>query len=136
MSRRATSNRNERGNTADRRIRRDWLFNNFTADFGGGDYVRCYRCGTLLTKSTMTVDRIVPGKLGGKYVRENIRPACGACNKDRGESAIDLPLDNVRDMLRSMFTETMQAAGVELHEDLDSDKVRDALISKVMKEIL
>lgn len=41
--------------------------------------VRCYRCGLLLTEATLTVDRIVPGKKGGKYVRSNIRPSCGPC---------------------------------------------------------
>lgn len=41
---------------------------------------RCYRCGRLLIFETLTVDRIIPGKKGGTYRRNNIRPACGTCN--------------------------------------------------------
>lgn len=41
---------------------------------------RCYRCGRLLIFCTLTVDRIIPGKKGGTYRRNNIRPACGPCN--------------------------------------------------------
>jgi len=47
-------------------------------------FCRCYRCGELLDDSTVTVDRIVPGCLGGRYVRTNIRPACSACNSETG----------------------------------------------------
>lgn len=41
---------------------------------------RCYRCGDLLVFCTLTVDRIIPGRKGGTYRRNNIRPACGTCN--------------------------------------------------------
>lgn len=41
---------------------------------------RCYACGTLLDVDTVTIDRIIPGCRGGKYVDENIRPACSPCN--------------------------------------------------------
>lgn len=47
---------------------------------------RCYRCGTLLTVDTVTVDRIIPGCQGGTYRRNNIRPACAACNSHTGGS--------------------------------------------------
>lgn len=40
---------------------------------------RCYRCGTLLTYETLTVDRIKPGCKGGRYTRNNIRPSCSSC---------------------------------------------------------
>lgn len=45
---------------------------------------RCYRCGTLLTVETVTVDRIIPGCMGGTYRRDNIRPACLTCNSSTG----------------------------------------------------
>ncbi len=45
---------------------------------------RCYRCGTLMTEDEVTVDRIIPGALGGTYARTNIRPACGPCNSETG----------------------------------------------------
>lgn len=52
---------------------------------------RCYRCGLFLTEDTVSADRIVPGAVktarypnGGTYVRENIRPACEACQSITG----------------------------------------------------
>ncbi len=74
------SNANARGNTEDRRRRRAWLLE----EFGDGQTAPCYRCAAPLTDLTITVDRIVPGCLGGRYVRGNIRPACGPCNSETG----------------------------------------------------
>jgi 5-methylcytosine-specific restriction endonuclease McrA len=84
--RRGTSNSNQRGNTRDRAARRKWLVKTFRADvtFEGLPACRCYRCGTLLIESTVTVDRIVPGCRGGTYRRNNIRPACSVCNTATG----------------------------------------------------
>lgn len=45
---------------------------------------RCYRCGILLTEDTVSPDRIIPGCEGGTYRRENIRPACEACQSLTG----------------------------------------------------
>jgi len=50
---------------------------------------RCYRCGKLLTEETLTVDRIIPGCMGGTYRRSNIRPACGPCNIHTGNQVRD-----------------------------------------------
>lgn len=77
---RGTTNRNARGSVYDRAARRAFLL---TA-FGDGTTAPCYRCGTELTDSTITVDRIVPGRDGGTYRRANIRPACGPCNSETG----------------------------------------------------
>lgn len=79
---RGTTNRNARGNTRDRAARRSYLIRVYESDAPG--HCRCYRCGELLNEAQLTVDRIVPGCLGGKYVRENIRPACGTCNSEAG----------------------------------------------------
>lgn len=79
---RGTTNSNARGSSTDRRARRRWLLQTFAADCVG--FCRCYRCGALLTERTVTVDRIVPGCLGGRYVRGNIRPACARCNAETG----------------------------------------------------
>lgn len=92
-----------RGNTNDRRRRREWLVEAFRAnvDLGtvrpgeawcyrtvpvghGVPACRCYRCGVLLTVDTVTADRILPGMLGGRYTRDNIRPACATCNSTTG----------------------------------------------------
>lgn len=82
MTRRGTSNGNARGSSTDRRARRRWLLRTWRANKPG--FVRCYRCGALLDESTVTVDRIIPGCLGGRYVRTNIRPACSGCNSETG----------------------------------------------------
>lgn len=102
-----------RGNTTDRARRKQWLLDTYAADRvlvleehvqrpygvradsawmyeGPGVTIlpccRCYRCGKLLTIETVTVDRIVPGHLGGTYRRSNIRPSCSDCaNKQGGE---------------------------------------------------
>lgn len=80
---RGTSNSNARGNSKDRAARRAYLLREFQSDQGPGT-CRCYRCGEVLVDATLTVDRIVPGCLGGKYTRSNIRPACSHCNSETG----------------------------------------------------
>lgn len=77
---RGTTNANARGSSADRRARKHFLL----TKFGNGHTAPCYRCRVALTFLTITVDRIVPGALGGRYVRSNIRPACGPCNSETG----------------------------------------------------
>lgn len=107
VCRRGTSNGNDRGNSTDRRRRREYLVETYRADVEvvllngarigtapahaavpyGYERVpacRCYRCGELLTVDTVTVDRIIPGCQGGSYRRNNIRPACGDCNSETG----------------------------------------------------
>ena len=94
VTRRGTSNSNDRGSSETRRRRREWLVKTYRANIDAlaGDQFgfwripacRCYRCGVLLTVDTVTVDRIVPGCKGGTYRRNNIRPACGRCNSETG----------------------------------------------------
>ena len=86
---RGTTNGNVRGNSADRRARRRYLLRTFAANRPG--FCRCYRCGALLSEDNVTVDRIVPGCLGGRYVRENIRPACSRCNSETGGALREAP---------------------------------------------
>lgn len=82
-TRRGTSNKNERGSSYDVRARKHWLLVTWQAVEGEG-LVHCYRCGDLLDWFLLTVDRIIPGCLGGTYRRSNIRPACGDCNSETG----------------------------------------------------
>lgn len=102
--RRGTTNGNVRGSAADRLRRRQWLVETYRANVDVGSITtrmgrvvftettlslgypacRCYRCGTLLTVETVTVDRIIPGCKGGTYRRSNIRPACQPCNSVQG----------------------------------------------------
>lgn len=82
-TRRGTSNANARGNSRDREARRAYLVRTYQSNRGAGT-CRCYRCGKLLNASTVTVDRITPGCKGGRYVRNNIRPACARRNSETG----------------------------------------------------
>lgn len=90
---RGTSNGCARGNNEDRRRRRVWLVEMFGWRLPDGTgVVLCYRCSVPLLEhddptapgQAVTVDRIVPGCRGGRYVRGNIRPACGGCNSETG----------------------------------------------------
>ena len=74
-----------RGNVRDRERRRYWLL----AAFGDGKTAPCALrlgpdCLVTVTELTITVDRIIPGYLGGRYVRDNIRPACSPCQNRQG----------------------------------------------------
>jgi 5-methylcytosine-specific restriction endonuclease McrA len=72
-----------RGSSTDRRRRKHWMLS-VEAGFGGdGTKVPCTHCRAVLDFSTVEADRIIPGSLGGRYVRANIQPACGSCNKSR-----------------------------------------------------
>lgn len=82
MSARGTSNTNDRGSAKARRERKTWLLRTF----GDGESAPCSHCGVALDFWTITVDRILPGILGGRYVRDNIRPACLRCNSLDGNA--------------------------------------------------
>lgn len=77
---RGTSNGNVRGSAAQRRARKQWLLD----IWGDGIEAPCHYCAAVLTFLTLTVDRVIPGCRGGRYVRGNIRPACAPCNSVHG----------------------------------------------------
>ena len=94
-ARRSTSNKNVTGSSKDRAARRRYLVDTFGWRLPDGTgLVNCYRCHVPLLENedpeaprqSLTVDRIVPGALGGKYTRDNIRPACAPCNESTGGS--------------------------------------------------
>lgn len=89
MSARGTSNTNARGNVASRRARRVWLISREGWGSGFG-WTLCVFCGCELRMDNITVDRIIPGILGGTYERGNIRPACLRCNAIEGSRLRDL----------------------------------------------
>lgn len=76
-SRRQQTKDDKRGNSRDRAARRAWMLRTF----GDGTTCPCVHCGVSLTDATMQADRIVPG---GSYRRSNVQPACGGCNRERG----------------------------------------------------
>lgn len=69
-----------RGSAKSRRERKQYLLDKF----GDGESCRCEYCIKVVTFETITVDRVKPGFLGGSYRRENIIPACIACNIEAG----------------------------------------------------
>lgn len=72
----------QRGNATDRRRRKLWLVDTF----GDGAFVACRYCWTTLEYSSLTVDRIVPGHQGGRYIRSNIQPSCSPCAVRQGNA--------------------------------------------------
>lgn len=63
--------------TKHRRNLRFWVL----TEYGDGSIAPCWVCGAELNCVTMTLDRHpVPGKWGGRYIRENTKPACVRCN--------------------------------------------------------
>jgi len=68
-----------RGNSYDRRRRKQWLLDTF----GDGKTCACHWCNKRLTFETLTQDRVVPGEQGGRYVKSNLVPACFECNRGR-----------------------------------------------------
>lgn len=79
-----------RGNSKDRKRRKEWMLE----EFGDGTTCVCSfpDCDEVLTFDTITADRYpLSGKEGGRYVRGNIRPACGACNSSDGHRIKALP---------------------------------------------
>lgn len=78
--RRGTTNRNARGGSHARRVRRQWLLDTF----GDGTKAPCRYCGAELDFDTVSPDRIIPGCDGGTYRRDNIEPACLPCQSSTG----------------------------------------------------
>lgn len=75
----------KRGNAKDRKARKIWLLSPEAPWGGNGDMAPCAmrisgECQEIVDYASMEVDRIIPGCLGGRYVRTNIRPACRPCN--------------------------------------------------------
>lgn len=84
-----TNGQDKRGNSKDRAARRRYLLSEKAGFGGNGEVVPCALgivsgCAILVDYQTMEVDRIVPGALGGRYTRDNIRPTCFACNNHAG----------------------------------------------------
>jgi 5-methylcytosine-specific restriction endonuclease McrA len=50
------------------------------------DQYSCLYCGCNITKSTATMDHVVPISRGGKTAWDNIVTACGPCNSRKGNS--------------------------------------------------
>lgn len=91
-SERGTTNSNSRGSAEGRRRRKQWMADTY----GDGKGAPCYRCDKYLPLGpTLEADRIIPGELGGTYMRSNIRPCCGHCNIITGNKIRDLLRDYV-----------------------------------------
>ena len=71
---------NARGNTKDRRARKMFLLNKH----GNGVHAPCHECSTPVEYDTLVVDRIIPGRDGGRYTRDNIQIHCFPCSYLQG----------------------------------------------------
>lgn len=70
-----------RGGSPQRRSRKRWLLSAMAGFGGNGHRAPCYWCSAPLTFATVEADRWpVPGRDGGRYIRENVVPACRKCN--------------------------------------------------------
>lgn len=52
------------------------------------DASTCWICRTVLPKSKVELDHVIPLALGGKHVPENVRVACRSCNAWHGDRII------------------------------------------------
>jgi 5-methylcytosine-specific restriction endonuclease McrA len=73
-----------RGSSAQRRARKGYLL----TLWGDGESCPCSYCQMPLTFATVEADRIIAGNHGGSYRRENVIPACRACNAARGDRTL------------------------------------------------
>lgn len=81
-----------RGSALNRRRRKRWLLETF----GDGEQCPCAHCGAQLDFATVTADRVVPGRDGGRYVRSNLRPSCAPCANRQGAdmtNGLDAPME-------------------------------------------
>ena len=93
MRPRAHGGPDTRGSAAQRRSRRRRLWEAYAV----ADVLLCQRPGCeapitledLGDGAQMTVDRIVPGMHGWKYVAGNCRPVCAPCNVELGNAIRD-----------------------------------------------
>jgi Restriction endonuclease len=49
----------------------------------------CLQCGQQEPEIKLTMDHVLPLKLGGKHEIENIQPLCGNCNSSKQDKHID-----------------------------------------------
>lgn len=85
---RGSTNTNDRGSAEARRRRKRWLLATFDVDLGP-ELARCSfdECDEILDFESITVDRFpVRGADGGRYTRDNIRPACSTHNCGDGSA--------------------------------------------------
>lgn len=78
-----------RGNSTDRMRRKVRLL----CAFGNGITCPCLLrihpcCEKSLSYATISVDRLIPGSAGGRYVWGNVLPACNPCNNRRRDKPL------------------------------------------------
>lgn len=95
--------------------------------YGDGSIAPCAGgCGILLTCETVTLDRYpVPGRLGGAYVRHNVRPMCQPCNNGHVDEPgyAEMIHEHLRqnEILRQSFQEAVDDKRYAEHFDVESD---------------
>lgn len=79
-------NGDPRGSARQRRARKLWLLSPEAGWGGDGVDVPCHECGVLIEFEDLFADRIIPGELGGRYVRGNLAPHCSLCSGRQGQA--------------------------------------------------
>ncbi len=82
------------GNSKDRAKRRQALIN----EFGDGSTCPCIYCGLKITHGTLEQDKILTTAQGGRYRLPNLVPACGECNKQRGDMPFAEAMKKLEDL--------------------------------------
>jgi len=55
------------------------------------DNFRCQYCGIDVTRSTATMDHVLPVSRGGPTTFENVVTSCGPCNTSKGNNLLPVP---------------------------------------------
>jgi hypothetical protein len=72
-------------------------------DFGNGSTAPCIFCGKPVHIDAVSVERMKPGPIGGKYERGNMAPAHLACNTKMGHAADKNPQAYYDEMMRKFL---------------------------------
>lgn len=97
------------GNTEDRKRNRDYLLR----EFGDGKVCPCVYCGVYISHGTLEQDKIHTLAEGGRYRRSNLVPACGDCNKRRGNMPFAEAMEKVRVVYVKAIEESRPTGGAE-----------------------
>jgi hypothetical protein len=75
---------------------RERLKQQLVTEYGDGKTCPCVYCGRTLVPDTISLERIVPGDVGGKYIMANLAPADYGCNLQRSTTDFQTALASAR----------------------------------------
>jgi hypothetical protein len=116
-----------RGNSYDRRRRKNWLLKTY----GDGTTVKCVHCDKQLDYDTLTVDRKDPL---GRYTYANIQPSCLRCNTSRSRKLA--PTGSMQHMAMVDFVAAERAKLAAKKKMANNPKLRYKTIKRGRRGIL